>query len=125
MKNCKVKVTRYFKDKVEQVERNVNDEFLCDKERYEFLKANNAVELIGIVVEDADTIEVEKEAIIDENELTEEEKNETAEVVSVDGEEIVVEDEKTETDEGQVTIDEAINDAVEEAEEKKSSKKNK
>ncbi|MBQ7798740.1 MAG: hypothetical protein IJ371_06430 [Clostridia bacterium] len=55
MKNYKVIATRYFKDSNEidektglKVERKVNDEFYCTKERYEFLKANNAVKLVEI-----------------------------------------------------------------------------
>jgi hypothetical protein len=58
MKNYKVIATREFKDSNEtdentglKKERNVNDEFLCTKERYEFLKANNAVKLVEIVEE--------------------------------------------------------------------------
>ena len=55
MKNYKVRATRYFKDSNEidkktglKIEREVNDEFYCTKERYEFLKANNAVKLVEI-----------------------------------------------------------------------------
>lgn len=55
MKNYKVIATRYFKDSNEidektglKIERQVNDEFYCTKERYEFLKANNAVKLVEI-----------------------------------------------------------------------------
>ena len=55
MKNYKVIATRYFKDSNEidektglKIERKVNDEFYCTKERYEFLKANNAVKLVEI-----------------------------------------------------------------------------
>jgi hypothetical protein len=55
MKNYKVIATRYFKDSNEidektglKVERKVNDEFYCTKERYEFLKQNNAVKLVEI-----------------------------------------------------------------------------
>lgn len=58
MKNYKVIATRFFRDSNEidkntglKKERNVNDEFLCTKERYEFLKANNAVKLVEIVEE--------------------------------------------------------------------------
>lgn len=99
MKKCKVKVTRYFKDKIENVERNVNDEFLCDKERYEFLKKNNAVELIGIVDEEAIVV---PETIVEE-----------------------IVNEVLESDEIQVTIDEAIEEAVDELIKKKSNKKKK
>lgn len=56
MKNYKVIATRYFKDSNEidkktglKVERKVNDEFYCTKERYEFLKANNAVKLVEVL----------------------------------------------------------------------------
>ena len=55
MKNYKVIATRYFRDSSEidkktglKVERKVNDEFYCTKERYEFLKANNAVKLVEV-----------------------------------------------------------------------------
>lgn len=55
MKNYKVIATRFFKDSNEidektglKVERKVNDEFFCTKERYEFLKANNAVKLVEV-----------------------------------------------------------------------------
>ena len=61
MKNYKVRATRYFKDSNEidkktglKIEREVNDEFYCTKERYEFLKANNAVKLVE-VQEDIET----------------------------------------------------------------------
>ena len=57
MKNYKVKALRNFKDKVEQIERTKNDEFDCTKERYEFLKENKAVELIGIVEEEKEVID--------------------------------------------------------------------
>lgn len=56
MKNYKVIATRFFKDSNEidektglKAERQVNDEFYCTKERYEFLKANNAVKLVEIL----------------------------------------------------------------------------
>lgn len=55
MKNYKVIATRFFKDSNEidektglKKERKVNDEFYCTKERYEFLKANNAVKLVEV-----------------------------------------------------------------------------
>ena len=58
MKNYKVIATRFFKDSNEidektglKVERHANDEFFCTKERYEFLKQNNAVKLIEIIEE--------------------------------------------------------------------------
>lgn len=61
MKNYKVIATRYFRDSSEidkktglKIERQVNDEFYCTKERYEFLKANNAVKLVE-VQEDIET----------------------------------------------------------------------
>ena len=58
MKNYKVIATRSFIDSNEidkktglKVERQINDEFYCTKERYEFLKENNAVKLVEIVEE--------------------------------------------------------------------------
>lgn len=60
MKNYKVKVTRFFTDKIEHVERNVNDEFMCTKERYEFLKENNAVLLIEVIEEKTEETKTEE-----------------------------------------------------------------
>lgn len=58
MKNYKVQAIRNFRDSNEidektglKIERTVNDEFMCTKERYEFLKQNNAVKLVEIVEE--------------------------------------------------------------------------
>ena len=72
MKNYKVIATRYFKDSNEidaktglKVERQVNDEFYCTKERYEFLKVNNAVKLVEIMEEKKELVATE-EAIIEE-----------------------------------------------------------
>lgn len=66
MKNYKVKAIRFFRDSNEidektgrKKERQINDEFYCTKERYEFLKANNAVKLIDEIVEDYDNIDFE------------------------------------------------------------------
>jgi hypothetical protein len=71
MKNYKVIATREFKDSNEidentglKQERKVNDEFLCTKERYEFLKANNAVKLVE-VVEKKEELVATKEIIIE------------------------------------------------------------
>lgn len=89
MKNYKVKATRFFRDSNEidkktglKVERKVNDEFLCTKERYEFLKANNAVKLVEILEVEkveycalADNEQKEIETIIT-NEIVEESKEE-------------------------------------------------
>ena len=56
MKNYKVKAIRFFRDSNEidektgrKIERQINDEFYCTKERYEFLKANNAVKLVEVL----------------------------------------------------------------------------
>jgi hypothetical protein len=82
MKNYKVIATRYFRDSSEidkktglKVERQVNDEFYCTKERYEFLKANNAVKLVE-VQEDIETAikEITEEEVV--NEIVEESKEE-------------------------------------------------
>ena len=68
MKNYKVIATRYFRDSSEidkktglKVERQANDEFYCTKERYEFLKANNAVKLVEIVKEEKEQWAVTEE----------------------------------------------------------------
>ena len=75
MKNYKVKATRFFRDSNEidkktglKVERKVNDEFLCTKERYEFLKQNNAVKLVEIVEEQPKEIKEETKNVIVEKE---------------------------------------------------------
>lgn len=109
MKNYKVRATRFFKDSNEtdektglKVERQVNDEFFCNKERYEFLNKNNAVKLVEII-----------------EEITEEEVQAVANAIV----EEAVEQEKT--------IEEVVNEIVEESKEeakpkpkkKKSSKK--
>ena len=71
MKNYKVKATRFFRDSNEidkktglKIERKVNDEFLCTKERYEFLKQNNAVKLVEIVEEQPKEIKEEVKIVV-------------------------------------------------------------
>lgn len=113
MKNYKVIATRYFRDSSEidkktglKVERKVNDEFYCTKERYEFLKANNAVKL------------VEVQSTIDDI-ITEEEVQAVASAIV------------EEAEEQNKTVEEVVNEIVEESKEeakpkpkkKKSSKK--
>ena len=75
MKNYKVKATRFFRDSNEidkktglKVERKVNDEFLCTKERYEFLKQNNAVKLVEVVEEQKEEIKEEVKVVVSEKE---------------------------------------------------------
>ena len=52
MKNYKVEATMKFTDKEENgIKRNVGDVFETTKQRYEFLKQNNAVKLIEIIEE--------------------------------------------------------------------------
>lgn len=89
MKNYKVKAIRFFRDSNEidektgrKIERQINDEFYCTKERYEFLKANNAVKLVEILEVEkieystlADNEPKEIETIIT-NEIVEEEQKE-------------------------------------------------
>ena len=88
MKNYKVIATRYFRDSSEidkktglKIERQVNDEFYCTKERYEFLKTNNAVKLVE-VQEDIETAikEITEEEVQGISELVEEA---TASVASI------------------------------------------
>lgn len=113
MKNYKVIATRFFRDSNEidektglKVEREVNDEFYCTKERYEFLKANNAVKL------------VEVQSTIDDI-ITEEEVQAVASAIV------------EEAEEQNKTVEEVVNEIVEESKEevkpkpkkKKSSKK--
>ena len=52
MKNYVVKVLRYFKDLEEKKERLVGDKFETSKERYEFLKSKDAVELVKVIEEE-------------------------------------------------------------------------
>ena len=80
MKNYKVIATREFKDSNEidektglKKERKVNDEFLCTKERYEFLKQNNAVKIIEIIEEIKNDSPYEEDLQID-NDVKIEEK---------------------------------------------------
>ena len=75
MKNYKVIATREFKDSNEidentglKVERKVNDEFYCTKERYEFLKQNNAVKLVEIVEEQPKEIKEEVKIVVSQKE---------------------------------------------------------
>lgn len=74
MKNYKVKAIRFFRDSNEidektgrKIERQINDEFYCTKERYEFLKQNNAVKLVEIIEEKEDFFsKEEKKDLIEE-----------------------------------------------------------
>lgn len=90
MKNYKVVATREFKDSNEidentglKKERKVNDEFYCTKERYDFLKANNAVKLVEV-------LEVEKVqySTLSDNEPKEIETVVTNEIVEESKEEV-------------------------------------
>lgn len=66
MKNYKVEAIMKFTDKTENgIKRNVGDIFETTKERYEFLKQNNAVKLIEIVEEKEELVATE-EPIIEE-----------------------------------------------------------
>lgn len=49
MKNYKVEATMKFTDKEENTKRNVGDVFEVTEARYNFLKKNNAVKLVGIL----------------------------------------------------------------------------
>ena len=51
MKECKVKVLKYFRDKEEKKERFVGEEFECTKERCNYLLEHNAVEIVKDVPE--------------------------------------------------------------------------
>lgn len=97
MKNYEVKVLRFFTDKLENVERNVGDTFLCDKERYEFLKKNNAVELVGIqvTIEDVEKDNVEEVTIKQDKEFGTEIKKEDLEKKDEVVEKIITKKKKT------------------------------
>lgn len=49
MKNYKVEAIMKFTDKEENAKRNVGDVFEVTEARYNFLKKNNAVKLVGIL----------------------------------------------------------------------------
>jgi hypothetical protein len=114
MKNYKVIATREFKDATEidektglKVIRKVNDEFYCTKERYEFLKANNAVKLVEII-EGIKIIPKKTEPIkFVEKEITEEEVQAVASAIV------------EETQEQDKTIEEVVNEIVDEVVESK------
>ena len=63
MKNYKVEATMKFTDKEENAKRNVGDKFETTKERYEFLKKNNAVKLIEVVEEKEELVATVQEII--------------------------------------------------------------
>ena len=65
MKNYKVEATMKFTDKEENgIKRNVGDIFETTKERYEFLKQNNAVKLVEIVEEQPKEIKEEVKVVV-------------------------------------------------------------
>jgi hypothetical protein len=67
MKNYKVEAIMKFTDKEENVRRDMGDVFDCSKERYEYLKAKNAVKLLEITEEKKEEIvEPEKKENIKE-----------------------------------------------------------
>lgn len=51
MKEYKVRVLKYFRDKEEKKERFIGEEFECTKERCNYLLEHNAVEIINNVPE--------------------------------------------------------------------------
>ena len=51
MKEYKVRVLKYFRDKEEKKERFVGEEFECTKERCNYLLEHNAVEIVKDVPE--------------------------------------------------------------------------
>lgn len=125
MKNIKVKATRYFKDVIENVERKINDEFLVDKDRYDFLKKNNAVELIGVIVEntkkeDEEITEKQVQAVASAIVEEAEETNKTVDEVINEIVDEIVEDEKIEK-----AVDEIVDATVDKLFKKKGKKKNK
>lgn len=76
MKNYKVMATRYFRDSSEidkktgqKKERQVNDVFYCTKERYEYLKANNAVKLVEVLEEQKKEIKEDTKVVCEDKEV--------------------------------------------------------
>lgn len=83
MKNCEVKVLRPFNDATEKKDRNMGDIFKCTKERCDFLISKNAVELIGIEVDEKElkgNIE-NKDGLLTEEEIKNLKENEIIDVV--------------------------------------------
>lgn len=80
MKNCKVKATRNFFDKIENVDRNINDVFECTDERCKYLIEKNAVTLIKI--SDEDVVIVDEKEKFTEEEIANFKNEEVAEVVT-------------------------------------------
>ena len=60
MKNYVVKVLKYFKDLEEKKDRFIGDKFETTKERYEFLKNKDAVELVKVIEEEKEENEEEQ-----------------------------------------------------------------
>lgn len=60
MKNYVVKVLRYFKDLEEKKDRFSGEEFETSKERYEYLKSKDAVELVKVIEEEKEKNEEEQ-----------------------------------------------------------------
>ena len=88
MKNYKVEATKYFVDSNERdektglkKERYINDKFYCTKERYEYLKQNNAVKLIKVEEPKKDITEEEVQAVANAIVEQAEENNKSVEEV--------------------------------------------
>lgn len=84
MKNYKVRALKKFTDVEDRIGRIPMEEFMCTKERYEFLKSHGAVELIEIVEEKKETTKdlkseckkVQKETKSDSKKVKSTKKNE-------------------------------------------------
>lgn len=67
MKNYVVKALIYFKDKEEKKQRLIEEEFETTKERYEFLQAKGAVELVKIIGEEkTEKLEKMEDVVVEE-----------------------------------------------------------
>lgn len=75
MKNYVVKALIYFKDKEEKKQRLIEEEFETTKERYEFLQAKGAVELVKIIGEEKTEELEEMEDVVVEEIITKKKKN--------------------------------------------------
>lgn len=104
MKECKVRVLKYFRDKEEKKERFVGEEFECTKERCNYLLEHNAVEIVKDVPE-----------------ITEEEVQAVANAIV----EEAMEQEKTIEEIVDEIVEEAVDEVVDEIITKKRRKTNK
>lgn len=57
MKSYKVKAKLKFNDTVDNIVREIGDEFLCTEERYKYLLEHNAIEFIEEIIVEEEKVE--------------------------------------------------------------------